>query len=277
MRQTFLLLAAASLAAAPPATAQSRTTPDDTTLAAITERGRALAAYGLAARHGGRAIAALREPTYAAGGQYYVARPTAAGWVVAFGRVSASRDTFFVAYEATPRSAARGETTYAAAALPRPLADTGYYARAARAMEVARAAYVRVQGEYDVAALPRPDGRWWVYVVPAATVPGVFPLGDDARFVVSADGRTIQRARRLHNSVIDFDGRAGADKKGETLLAGTHTAVVDDVPEDTDVSHVLTRTPRVPEVVVTDSFVFRVEVDGAIRMIGPNDDPLGRK
>ena len=43
-----------------------------------------------------------------------------------------------------------------------------------------------------------------------------------------------------------------------------HTAVLDDVPEDTDVFHVLARRPPVPEWVATQKYVYKIEPDGTI-------------
>jgi len=45
---------------------------------------------------------------------------------------------------------------------------------------------------------------------------------------------------------------------------GYHTAVLDDIPEDTDVFHVLTRSPKIPELIVTNKYVYQVKPDGAI-------------
>jgi hypothetical protein len=52
------------------------------------------------------------------------------------------------------------------------------------------------------------------------------------------------------------------------MEAGTHSAVVADIPEDTDVLHVLVRTPRIPEYVMTDHFIYRIDLDGKINFLG---------
>jgi hypothetical protein len=43
--------------------------------------------------------------------------------------------------------------------------------------------------------------------------------------------------------------------------------VLDTIPEDTDVFHVLARGFRIPETVVTDEFIYRIEIDGSIRLV----------
>jgi hypothetical protein len=40
--------------------------------------------------------------------------------------------------------------------------------------------------------------------------------------------------------------------------------VLSDVPEDTDVLLVLTRQPRVPEIVMTPTYIYTIGVDGRI-------------
>src|SRR3954452_4115230 len=76
--------------------------PSEAQLADITARGRALAAYDSAAWHGSDAVTALKPSPGSV--RRYLARQTAQGWVVAFGRLTARRDTFLIAYEAVPAS-----------------------------------------------------------------------------------------------------------------------------------------------------------------------------
>jgi hypothetical protein len=47
--------------------------------------------------------------------------------------------------------------------------------------------------------------------------------------------------------------------------------------EDTDVFHVLTRKPAVPELVDTKQFVFQVDPDGTVKYIGKAEDVLKKK
>ena len=42
---------------------------------------------------------------------------------------------------------------------------------------------------------------------------------------------------------------------------------MDEVPEDSDIFHVLARKPSVPEWIATKSFVYRIEPDGKIRYL----------
>ena len=53
---------------------------------------------------------------------------------------------------------------------------------------------------------------------------------------------------------------------------GLHTAVVDNVPEDTDVFHVMVRKPSVPQLIATDAFVYQVNPNGRIYFLGTREE-----
>ena len=112
------------------------------------------------------------------------------------------------------------------------------------------------------AVLPTKEGPLYVYVYPAQTDNGVFPLGGDGRYLISADGNTIIEDRRMHDDVLMFDMRQ-ADASGST--AGWHTHVLSDVPEDTDVFYALSIKPAGSQYIGTRSgFYYRVKEDGTI-------------
>jgi hypothetical protein len=228
-------------------------------LDAIAARGRLLAEYDRASWHATDALLALHPDQSAVRG--YLARRRADGlWEVVFGRLDAATKAFIVGYRAVQQAA--GDTTYRATALSPRESDTDYYARAARALDVARAAFGPANRPYNAMVVPASDeGDWFVYVVPAPTQPGVFPLGGDTRYHVSGDGRRLIARRRLHNTVLEYTGRT---KPNAEQVAAYHTAVLDDRPEDTDVFHVLSREPKLPEYIASQSYVFRVDVDGRI-------------
>lgn len=247
-------------------TRASRTAPPSPDeLQAISTRGRILAQYDQAGWGATDAVMAL-HPTEGSI-THYIARQLPDGWHVVFGKLTATRDTFLVAYEARLPT---GDSVFHAAALTPPRVDTGYYARAARAIDTVRAAFGPVQRPYNVAVIPATLNEWWVYMYPASTEQGVWPLGGDERFLVSEDGRQIRARRRMHRTIIEY-----APKPGQHIRAYTHVAVLDDVPEDTDVLAALSRTPRAPEYVVSDDYVYRIDVDGTIKLMGTRKAILG--
>ncbi len=235
---------------------KAATAPSKEELAAIADRGRRLADYE-------RAVASANDVVFAlmpAGRDiaHQVARRTDKGWVVAFGRLDKGRGAFLVTYEATE---AGGREPFRAAKVDPPRASSGFELRAALAMEAGLADFLKSNRDrrpYDVAALPGDRGGLWVYVVPAPTKPGVWPLGGDVRYLVAADGSTILETRRLHATILDV--APSKDRPGP----GTHAHVLTDRPEDTDVAHVLAREPRTAETVVTPAYVFTIKEDGSI-------------
>jgi hypothetical protein len=54
------------------------------------------------------------------------------------------------------------------------------------------------------------------------------------------------------------------------VVAGMHSHVLSDVPEDTDVFYALNRRPLMPEYVATPGgWVFVIQTDGAIQAMAP--------
>ena len=60
----------------------------------------------------------------------------------------------------------------------------------------------------------------------------------------------------------------GGSIPGKKMAAGFHTHVLSDLPEDTDVFHVLTQDPPIPEFVGTPHFTYQVKADGTIQIKG---------
>lgn len=140
--------------------------------------------------------------------------------------------------------------------------DTGYFARAQRAISLAAQDFGPVTRPYNTAALPTAQtGDWFVYLVPAPTRLGYWPHGGDARYRISADGRTLREKRRMHNAVIEY---GPPPKDGTQRVAAGHSAVLWDAVEDTDVFLVLTRQPPMPEYIGSETFYFQVDLDGRI-------------
>ncbi|MCM3872383.1 MAG: hypothetical protein ND895_17000 [Pyrinomonadaceae bacterium] len=241
------------------ATAFSQRTspPSKAELAMITERGRQLADYDVAAWFASDAVVALKPE--AGSVSRYIARKTGESWVVSFGRLNEKRDKFLIAYEATQGTNAK---EFKAKRFETPKEDSGFLLNAAKAIEISLADFEGAPRPYNVAALPANSNQVFVYVVPAQTKHGTYPLGGDARYLVSQDGSKIIEKRQLHVSIIEFSTSPDTKQVG-----GWHTAVLDDIPEDTDVFHVLSRQPSVPEWIGTKQYVFRIETDGTINYL----------
>jgi hypothetical protein len=278
VRSMSLLTVAAALAGsaltaqtpAPPAASPVRLAPPTAdSLAAITSRGRALARYDRAAWRATDAVMALRKDVDGVHG--YVGRLVGPGWTVSFGRMSEDSAAFLVAFEAF-EVAGRPDSFTVVHHVPA-RRDTGEVARRARALDVARAEFGGSDRPYNSAILPVGDGSWWVYLVPAQTTAGVYPLGADVRYHVSEDGRRILAKRQLHKTILEFGATRDAPGPVES---GVHAAVLDNIPEDTDVFHAIVRRPSVPQYIVTDAFMYRVDPSGVINYMGRREEVLGR-
>ena len=132
--------------------------------------------------------------------------------------------------------------------------------------------FVPERRPYNIAAIPADGGKLWVYLVPAPTKPGIWPLGGDLRYLLAADGTKVLEKRQLHKSIIEV--AAPKEAADAQPVMGMHTHVLSDGPEDTDVLHVLSREPRRPEMVITKENVFTVKEDGAIEFVGKAKDVL---
>lgn len=229
--------------------------PSKADLAGITERGRLLAEYDAAAWHATDAVAALK-PDRALLGRY-IARKTGKGWVVAFGRLSPAGDKFLIGLEATQTG---GTDQYSVQQFAPSKEDTTVYLPGVKAMATALAAFKGARRPYNIAVLPAPGSRLWVYLLPAQTEANIWPLGGDVRYLISRDGSKILETHRMHNTILEY--RTPTD--GSKPAAGYHSGVLDNRPEDSDVFYVLTRQPAMPELVVTRTLVYTIATDGSI-------------
>jgi hypothetical protein len=225
----------------------------------VTARGRALYEYDQAAWHATDAVQATNPSTQALG--RYIARKSDAGWKVAFGRLNNTHDKFMVAYEATQGASLQDFTVKK---LDPPQEDTSFYLAAAEAIDTALNDFRGEKRSYNVAVLPAPVNQLYVYVVPAQTKTGIYPLGGDVRYLITPDGHNIMEKRQLHKTILENSD--SSLPKGTTPAAGFHTHVLSDVPEDTDVFYVLTRQPPQPEYIGTmNKKLYVISTDGAIR------------
>lgn len=182
-------------------------------------------------------------------------------WEVVFGRLNVTADSFLVAFRAEQTEPQT--TTFRTYEMRPPKADGGYFARAARALEVCRRDFGEPPRRYNTMVIPVVNGlEWYVYFLPAKTVSGIWPHGGDMRYRVSGDGRTILERRRMHNAILEV--RVEQKRDSSELEAVMHTALLDDRPEDSDVFHVITRRPRVRELIVSRSYYFSIDTLGRI-------------
>lgn len=230
--------------------------PSAAELAAITARGRMLAAYDTVAWQATDAVMATHPKADPSG--RYIAHLTETGWVVDFGRLNGAGDKFLVGYEASQVS---GSGRFEVKSFNPERADVGWNLAAAKGVETATKDFGGMDRPYNIAALPRTSGGMYVYLYPAQVKAGVYPLGADVRYRLSSEGTKVIEKRQMHKTILEY--AAPADRS-ESMVGGYHTHVLSDLPEDTDVMLVLTRQPRVPETVGAGAYIFTIDVSGNI-------------
>lgn len=235
---------------------QEAVAPAQDELAAITERGRLLYEYDQAAWHASDAVQMANPKNVE--GQLYIARKENGKWTVVFGKLNKDKSRFDISYEADEQGTLR---QFAVRQEPAVRQGEGFFLYAARAIEITMKDFGTVSRPYDVAVLPGQADQLYVYLYPAQTKARVYPLGGDVRYLVSADGTKILEKRQMHKSIIET-----TPKLGKKTAAGFHMHVLSDLPEDTDVFHVLTQDPPLPEFVATPHFTFQVKADGTIQL-----------
>jgi hypothetical protein len=231
--------------------------PSDKALADIATRGRILYEYDQAAWHASDAVANT-HPAKEQMGQY-IARKAESGWEVAFGQMSPSGDAFLIALLATQ---GKSREEFTVKQFDTPQRDTGFYLSASKGIHAATSDFHGVNHPYNVAVLPAANGQLYIYLVPAQTQENDYPLGADVRYLVSADGAIVEK-RPLHKSLIPH----GDVPAGTQMVGGTHSHVLSDLPEDTDVFYVLSRKPSMPEYIGTQIAIYCVNPDGSIKVV----------
>ena len=252
-----LLVVGKGNAQAKPDQARVRTAPaDKAELAAITARGRALAAYDAAAWYGSDAVKALNPPEENMG--IYLGNRSDQGWVMGFGRLNDAKDAFLLAFEAVPTQ----DVTHPSVIAHHPMIeDREVWFHEALAFDKFRSELTGHGRPYNLAVTPAPNGNWFVYSYPAQTDLAVFPYGGDTRFTVSADGVSPLATHKMHMSILE-----NKKPKGVAVEMTYRTSFLDDAPEDSDVSSVL-MMGHIPMLVVGKNFVYRVEEDGTANYV----------
>lgn len=234
--------------------AQESQPPTTEELAAISERGTMLYEYDQAAWHATDAVVTANPRTVE--GQQCIARKANGNWTVVFGKLNEDRSRFEISYEATEQATLR---EFAVRAEPEAREDQGFFLYAARAIELAMKDFGKANRPYNVAVLPAPAEQLYVYLYPAQTTARVYPLGGDVRYLVAADGSKLIERRQMHKTIMEV-----APRPGKKVASGFHTHILSDLVEDSDVFHVLTQEPPIPEFVATPHFLYQVKTDGTI-------------
>jgi hypothetical protein len=255
----LLYLSAALLLCPPPILAQKEKPLSGSELAAITARGRMLDEYDVASWHATDAVLALKPADGAVG--RYIARKIDGKWVVVFGRFNETKEAFLIVYEANQGNSPKD---FSVKIYDPPKNDAGFFYAAAKGIQISLENTQLEKRPYNTYVLPLDSGEFYVYVLPAQTKADIYPFGGDTRYLLSAVGSKILETRQLHKSILENKRGLSSDKK---TVAGYHTHILTDTPEDTDVFHVLTQSNPVPEYVGTKNGTYVINTDGTIEHV----------
>lgn len=182
----------------------------------------------------------------------------------AFGRLS-GKDTYlidFLAVKTGQEKACKIERQCP------PLADQTKWLNMALALDLARFEMKengRNIDKLNYAVLPETDDKtgktFFVYFYPSQKE----NLGGDIRLKVNIAENSVLEEHQGHKSLIKE--KRLATKYGGRKMA-YHQAILDEMPEDTDVLHVLSREPGRAEIITTANYVYRIEVSGDIKYLG---------
>ena len=257
---TALLLASCSVLLAQKAERENKV-PTPAELQGVTARGRLLAEYDVASWHATDIIQDLKPDKGST--RYYIAKKEDSKWTVVFGRLGEAHDKFLIVYQAIQGSRLE---FFTAKKYDPPLESTDFYFSAAKAFDAALNDFKGHNRPYNAYVIPSATGQLYVYLLPAQTKEGIYPLGGDVRYTFTEDGNSLLEKRQMHKTIIDFDfdDKSGRIKKIES---GFHTHVLSLTPEDSDVFHVLSRKPSIPEYVGTlDRKIYVIYSDGTISL-----------
>ncbi len=199
--------------------------------------------------------------------QGYVAQKFGDEWDVIFGAMTEEKDAFVVHYKYSQNLERSKKQRI-------PYLDKGFYYQAAVAIDKAFEDFNKINQynrPFNTTVIPQGD-NFYVYIYPAPIKQNIYPLGGDWRYLVSGETFKILEKRQLHKSIIE-----PKVPLKESMVSGYHIAILDDIPEETDVLHVLTRKPSIPEIIATQKYVYEIKIDGSIKYLGTVENVLGKK
>lgn len=190
---------------------------------------------------------------------HFIAQNNSEGWQIGFGLLDTINNCYKLAYEVfldndlvfLSLRESKGE-----------LADTGYYYKAAMAIEKV---IQNFQGEYSPYnyALSELNGhKISVYLYPGQTTYEYYRLGGDFRFEYDCMTEQITDTIKLHNSVLQLP--YVPNKGGEEPVATYHNAVASVLPVETDIFYVLSRKFEGQHYVLTNDWAFIISPGGNI-------------
>lgn len=233
---------------------------EDPVLRQVERLGRALYEYDQAAAKATDALMDLHPEQSRLG--MFIAWRTDTGWKVGFGHLDPEGTAFLLAYEAG--IGPDGET-WRVETFPEPVRRTGFYRQAARAWQAVKPRVKTDFAPLNVAMLPGDGESIYVYVYPGQTTFDHYRLGGDTRYTCDLKRNTVTETRRLHRDVLLMPYAVKSDEDKVDITSTT--AVVTNVPVETDILYVLSRRFSAQHVVLTKQWTYILTPKGRIAKI----------
>ncbi|MBI5172327.1 MAG: hypothetical protein SFV17_19845 [Candidatus Obscuribacter sp.] len=285
----ILAVSLAATTAAPGQTAKgtSKAPASQAELAAIEERGEKLYLYEIALS---ASLQALQQSNIKTGSANDGDRENFSslvqldqrGFRTAFGRLGGEQHCYFIDFlvegkwQNTPnKTASTGKAVF----LSPPKEDQSTFLAMARALSLVKEDKEALlpYKNHHYAVLPgKSADSFYVYFYPRPKDKDSYFLGHDLRVQVEAN--KVKERRVMHRTILSFPNKTKKNEGRLQPVMGVHSAVVDELPEDTDVMHVLLRKPATNEMVITKTYLYEIEKSGRIKYRGPIKSFLkGRK
>jgi hypothetical protein len=241
--------------------------PEPAALAEVQLRGQLLFYYDQAATRASLALLRLSQEhqiPHESAVQGYVVIPGENGLRVGFGRATAERDAFLLAVEVELDDELDVIQIFVADELEP--GDPAYLERFL-AVEAAIDRFEFRDWPYNFIVIPADEDELFAYILPSPIDPGFYPLGGDARYRFDPRTRSITDETILHPniqmmaSVVD----------GEPARATLSVALDQELPVETDVYLALSRQAAIPHYVMASDWAFRIDPDGTITPIAPDE------
>jgi hypothetical protein len=222
-------------------------------LDATTARGREIARYEVAAAAATDTLLASNPDKSQMG--MFIAIGQGDNWTVYFGRLSADRQAFDVAYAF---ACVKDRCAPTAAKTGAELADF------ARAIDKGQGAIEPKTDRYNVNVFREPDRSITLYFTPGNTDPNVLLTGGDYKVSLTTDGETVTGSKPLHMSILKNPAKL---PDGATPVGSIANNILSEQPNETDVAATLLYPLFGEHIILCNNWMFRIEKDGHIVVI----------
>lgn len=232
---------------------------DDSKLRKVESLGRQLYEYDMASWAASDSLM-TRKPDESTLGTFLAVRESGI-WKVGFGKLSDDANSFLLYHEAVynPKKQTCKVTSF-----KEPKKNTGFYFKAAKALEKMFKVVKPEAQPYNFAVIPSGSDNLYLYYYPAQASYDTYRFGGDVRYTFNTKSNSITDTLRLHEAILNMPY---VKDKTQEINATLSSAIVTDIPVETDVLYVLLRKFPAEHRVATKKGIYVITPEGKIRKI----------